>query len=107
MNFIKLYKAADANEAYFIKGLLEKYSIHANLIGEGLSIAIGELPLEVKQVDIFVPKNRFDRAKQIINNYEKGLKQQSNEKWKCINCKKINPESFEICWNCSREKNND
>ena len=103
MNYIKLYKASDENEAHFIKGLMEKYSIDVNLLGEGLSIAVGELPLEVKQVDILVNKNQFDKAKKIIVNYEKELKNQSNEKWKCIKCNNINPESFEICWNCSTE----
>ena len=39
MDYIKLYKASDENEAHFIKGLMEKYSIDVNLLGEGLSIA--------------------------------------------------------------------
>ena len=105
MEYIKLYRASDENEAYFIKGLMKKYSIDVKLLGEGLSIAIGELPLEVKQVDILVHENQFNKAKKIINNYEGKLKNQSNEKWKCIKCNNINPESFEICWNCNTEKN--
>ena len=39
MNYKKLYKAADENEAYFIKGLLREYSIDVNLLGKGLSIS--------------------------------------------------------------------
>ena len=105
MKYIKIYKASDENEAHFIKGLMGKYSIDINLLGEGLSIAIGELPLEVKQVDILVHENQFNKAKKIINNYEKELKKQTNEKWKCIKCDNTNPESFEICWNCSAENN--
>ena len=103
MNFKKLYKAADEHEAYFIKGLMKKFSIDVNLLGEGLSIGIGELPLEVKQVDILVHKNQYNVAKNIIDNYEKDLQSTSNSKWKCPNCNKKNPETFEICWNCSKE----
>jgi len=105
MNYIKLYKASDENEAHFIKGLMEKYSINVNLLGEGLSIAIGELPLEVKQVEILVHKNQFSKAKKIILDYEKKLKNNSNKKWECLECNKTNPENFEICWNCNSEKN--
>ena len=101
MKYIKIYKASDENEAHFIKGLLKKYSINANLLGEGLSIAIGELPLEVKQVDILVHKNQFDKAKIIINDYEKELLKSTNKKWACSKCKETNPGSFEICWNCN------
>lgn len=104
MDYVKLYKAADENEAHFIKGLMKEYSIDVNLLGEGLSVAIGGLPLEVKQVNILVHKDQFDEAKKIILNYEKELKNNSTVKWKCTKCNKINPETFEICWNCSHEK---
>ena len=103
MDYIKLYKAADENEAYFIKGLMKEYSIDVNLLGEGLSIAIGELPLEVKQVDILVHKNKYNDAKNIIDNYEKDLQATSNSNWKCRNCNKKNPGTFEICWSCNKE----
>ena len=71
MNYIKLYKAANASEAYFIKGLLKKASIDTQLLGEGLSVAIGELPLEVMQVDLLVHKDKFNEAKKIMSDYEK------------------------------------
>jgi hypothetical protein len=102
VNYKKLYKAADENEAYFIKGLLREYSIDVNLLGEGLSIGIGELPLEVKQVSILVHEKQYVKAIDIINNYEKNLTQSSDIKWQCSNCKKTNPGTFEICWSCNK-----
>jgi hypothetical protein len=103
MNYKQLYKAADENEAYFIKGLMKEYSIDVNLLGEGLSIAIGELPLEVKQVDILVHENQYNDAKNIIDKYEKDLQNSSNSKWNCPDCNEINPGTFEICWSCNKE----
>ena len=103
MNYKQLYKAADENEAHFIKGLMKEYSIDVNLLGEGLSIAIGELPLEVKQVDILVHENQYNDAKNIIDKYEEDLQNSSNTKWNCSDCNEINPGTFEICWSCNKE----
>ena len=66
MDFVKLYKAANVNEAYFIKGLLSESGIKIQLLGEGLSVAMGGLPLEVIEVDILVSKYQFDEAKKIF-----------------------------------------
>ena len=107
MKYIKLYKAANVNEAYFIKGLLKKSSIEIQLLGEGLSVAIGGLPLEVMQVDLLVHKNNLDEAKKIISAYEKQLKlNYSKKNWICISCGNSNPDTFEMCWKCSTERAN-
>ena len=105
MNFVKLYKAANVNEAYFIKGLLSEPGIKIQLLGEGLSVAIGGLPLEVIEVDILVSKYQFNEAKKIIFDYEKELKSEyKNKNWKCLSCKNNNPDTFDICWNCGNDR---
>ena len=101
MNYEKVYKAANSYEAHFIKGLLKKYSIESKLLGESLSIVIGELPVDVLQVDIFVPKKQIKKSKDILSQYENNFSlDQSKEDWKCSACKNFNPSSFEVCWNC-------
>jgi len=103
MNYQLIYKAANSHEAHFIQGLLKRESIKSQLLGENLSLAIGELPIEAMQVDILVPKNNFSKSKKIISNYEKNLSlnKQDNE-WKCTKCNKLNPFNFDICWNCNK-----
>ena len=104
MDYIKLYKAADQNEAYFIKGLLEKNCIDVKLLGGNLSVAMGGLPLEVIQVDLLVLKNQFNDAKKIIKTYEAELKNSVKQKnWICKHCSKSNPKTFDLCWNCNKE----
>tara|TARA_B110000467_G_scaffold1610_1_gene1361 strand:+ start:173 stop:484 length:312 start_codon:yes stop_codon:yes gene_type:complete len=101
MNYEIIYKAANSYEAHFIKGLLDKYSIESTLLGENLSMAIGELPADVLQVDILVPKKHLAASRDIISKYEKNLL--SNElksDWQCSRCNNMNPPSFEICWHC-------
>lgn len=103
MNYEIIYKAASSHEAHFIMGLLKKYSIESKLLGENLSIGIGELPIDVLQVKISVPKNQVKKAEEIISNYEDNLCSEQGEKnWECSHCKNINPPSFEICWNCEK-----
>ena len=102
MNYKKIYSAANAIEAHMIQGLLEQESISTNLSGEGLSIATGGLPTDVIQVDILVDEEKYAEALEIISNYEEILRQpaQDGESWECKKCNKVNPETFEICWNC-------
>ena len=45
MDYEIIYKATNSREAHFIKGLLKQYSIESELLGENLSIGVGELPL--------------------------------------------------------------
>ena len=102
MNYQLLYKAANNHEAYFINGLLNKNLIRSQLLGGNLSIGIGELPVDVVQVNILVPKNKYDESKKIIANYENNLKLNDNlEEWLCEKCENVNPFNFEICWNCN------
>ena len=101
MDYEIIYKAANSREAHFIKGLLKQYSIESELLGENLSIGVGELPVDVLQVDILVPKDQIKKSKIIISDYENNLSlDESKENWECPSCKEINPSSFEICWNC-------
>ena len=103
MNYIKVYKAANSNEAHFLKGLLEQNDFDVKLLGENLSVAMGGLPLEVIQVDVLVHKDNYNQAKQIILKYEQELKNiGQDKKWICKYCSKHNPSSFEICWNCNK-----
>ena len=101
MNYKTIYKAANSYEAHFIKGLLKKYSIESKLLRENLSIGVGELPIDVLQVDILVPKEQIKKSENIISDYENNLSlNESKKDWECPSCKNFNPPSFEICWNC-------
>ena len=101
MDYIKIYRAENSYEAHFIKGLLNKYSIDSRLLGENLSIVIGELPIDALQVDILVPNNRISIAKKILDEYKNNFSSNvSNKEWQCSKCSVNIPKSFEICWNC-------
>ena len=97
-----LYSAANATEAYLIRGILENASIETTLLGEDLSIGVGELPVDVLQVSVKVNELKYAEALGIISNYEKLLREpaKDGQSWKCAKCNNVNPQNFELCWNC-------
>ena len=66
MNYTVVYRAENSYEANFIKGHLKEYSIESKLLGDNLSIAIGELPVDVMQVDILVENTNLVKSKKNI-----------------------------------------
>ena len=101
IEFKKLYSAANATEAYLIKGILEQNSIEVSLKGEGLSIGIGGLPADVIKVDIMINVDKFSEGLEIVHDYEKILLEPMQEGiWECKACNQYSPDNFEICWNC-------
>ena len=102
IQYRKLYSASNMTEACLIKGILEEHSIETNLKGDNLSIGIGELPVDVISVDLFVNVEKYDDAMDIVHDYEKKIREpsQDNKSWKCEKCDNMNPENFTLCWNC-------
>ena len=102
MSKIKKYTAANLTEAYLIQGLLEQESILVTILGENLTIAAGGLPTDVFHVDLLIEESQYAKAVKIILEYEKKLRISSQrlENWRCDGCDNLNPNSFEICWNC-------
>ena len=102
IQYKKLYSAANITEAYLIKGILEEHSIETNLMGENLSIGVGELPVDIVSVDLLVNTDKFADAMHIIEDYEKKLYTpiQDGKSWECEKCDNMNPENFMLCWNC-------
>ena len=70
MSWIAVYKAENPIEAHLIRGLLEAEAIPVRLSGETLVGAIGELPADVAQVEVLVPRGFSVRARGLIQAYE-------------------------------------
>ena len=101
MNYTVVYRAENSYEANFIKGLLKEYSIESKLLGDNLSIAIGELPVDAMQVDILVENTNLVKSKKILLDYKNKLANKNLYDRNCKNCDELIPSSFESCWNCS------
>jgi len=106
--FVRVYRAANATEAHVIRGLLEQHDIKVRLFGEGLSSGLGELPVEVIEVEIHVPPGYRQLARQLIDEYEvrPSAAADTASEWKCKACGEANPATFGLCWNCQRQAGN-
>ena len=103
--FERVYRAANATEAHVIRGFLEQYGIKVRLLGEGLSSGLGELPVDVIEVEIQVPAGYCQLARQLIDEYEvrPSTVGDTSGEWKCKACGEVNPEIFGVCWNCQQQ----
>lgn len=72
MSWVAIYKAENPIEAHLIRGLLEAEAIPVRLSGEALVGAIGELPTDVGQLEVLVPRGYSVRARGLVQAYEDG-----------------------------------
>lgn len=68
--WINLYRASHSLEAHALKGALEVEGVRVRLSGEGLSGALGELPVDLLQVTLMVNERDRQRAGRIIERYQ-------------------------------------
>ena len=100
----RVYVAANAIEARFLYGLLEREGIHVQIVGENLVGGYGELPAEAQQPELFAPPEEAGRAREILEDYEEkraeGYPVTEVPTWTCENCGEQVEAQFEVCWNC-------
>ena len=99
-----IYRAANAAEGIFLRDLIGRKGIPAQLIGENLAGSVGALPVQVLEVEIHVSSSQAEAARNIVEAYEARLRKgdplDAGPRWVCTCCREINESTFEICWNC-------
>ena len=98
----RVYQSSDYYSAQLIKSLLEDNGIEANVTGELLIGAIGEIPANSYPAVWVVADEDKDKAKRLIKEYETQIQQTdaNAETWICPECsERIDPQ-FSQCWNC-------
>ncbi|WP_394200976.1 DUF2007 domain-containing protein [Shewanella waksmanii] len=86
-------------QAHTWKGLLESSGIAVELKGEALLGGIGELPVDLQNVELWVPEEQYEQAKTQLATLDT-----DGPKWQCVQCHEMNEGSFELCWHCSAER---
>lgn len=95
---IRIHLAQDIQQASLILHVLEQHDIKVNILNQYAQGALGELPFTQSYPEIWVEEIFSDKAKRLINNFEK-LPLNDNIVY-CIRCNEVNPENFETCWSC-------
>ena len=104
MNRQCLYRAENSLSGRLLSGWLEQHGIEVELRGESLSGAVGELPPELLQVELWVSDAQFEGARKILQEWVEQQSKASGGSWSCPKCKEVNPVQFEICWHCGDER---
>ena len=93
------------NENHFLvsnaRNLLEANSIDVQLKNEFISGAAGDLsPFDTWQ-ELWVEDNDVSKAKALLLSL---TEPNAATEWSCPECGEANGASFEICWNCQKER---
>lgn len=86
-------------QAHTWKGLLETCGICVALRGETLLGGVGELPVDVQNVELWVAEAELSQAQGVL-----AAMNVEGPQWQCVQCHEMNDANFELCWHCSGEK---
>ena len=103
----KLFTSQDAFELQAVRSELDALSIPYMVKNEFASGAIGELPWQDSQQEVWlVDDSWYARASKVIELFiqKSNDKAVSSEDWVCGNCDEENGSAFDVCWQCGAEK---
>jgi len=95
----RLVAGGNLLQAHTWKGLLESCGIEVELKGEALLGGIGELPVDLQNVELWVCESQYELAKTQLESLNA-----DGPQWQCVKCHEMNEDSFELCWQCSAER---
>jgi len=100
----KVFSSIEVSETVLVRDALLHRGVAATIQNEYSGrTAIPEFrpPAEVWVTD----DHDYDNARQIVVDALATMDNQADAKpWVCANCREENPQSFDVCWNCAREK---
>jgi hypothetical protein len=108
----KVFVGRNTMESHFVRGLLEAEGIRAEVLGEMLDVARGDIPFTAdSQPAVWVCRDEAARARGVVAEYERRKQQRAEPGmagagWICPGCGEKIEEQFSQCWNCQalREK---
>jgi hypothetical protein len=77
---VEVYAARNGIEAHFLRGLLEEEGIAVRVVGEGLTFAMGDLPLGLPTAPrLWVLEDNSARARELILEWEQSRAASADE----------------------------
>ncbi|GFD77793.1 hypothetical protein KUL118_06550 [Tenacibaculum sp. KUL118] len=105
----KLFSSQDAFELQAIRSELDALSIPYMVKNEFASGAIGELPWQDSQQEVWlVDDSWYARASKVVDAFMQNSHDVTNvkEDWRCKQCGEENGGAFEVCWQCDTSPHN-
>src|SRR5689334_5822771 len=106
---VEVYAAANTPQAYLVKAALADAGIEAQVVGDMLQGAAGDIPLGlVSAPRIWVTEEHAEAAKQVVAAWEVACAQDrpvvEKTTWKCPGCGTEVEGDFDVCWNCQHAR---
>ncbi len=104
----KVFVARNPTEAHLLKGLLELEGIRAQVRGEALWGAMGELAItEDTLPSVWIEEDiLMGQAMKIVSRFEMGLGSHGviGSLWRCPKCGEMLEPQFTNCWQCGADR---
>ena len=103
----KLFTSQDAFELQAVRSELDALSIPYLVKNEFASGAIGELPWQDSQQEVWLVDDSWHaRASRVIAPFiqQSNNNEASGNDWVCSNCNEENGSAFDVCWQCGTDK---
>ncbi len=100
----QLYQAADRIEAQLLRDLLDRHQIEAQVFGDYLAGAAGELPADIYPSVWVIDERDLARAQALLKDWlDDNQARAAASSWVCRGCGELVEGSFDICWRCGWE----
>lgn len=97
----QLYQAADRIEAQLLRDLLDRHLIEAQVLGDYLSGAVGELPADIYPTVWIIEDDDLPRARELLAAWlNENAERDGARSWVCRGCGELVDGSFDLCWRC-------
>ena len=100
----RLYQARDRIEAQFLLDFLDDHLVSAAILGDYLSGAAGELPLDIYPTVWVTEDNDLPRAQDLLVRFLDRSSAKGGAAWVCSGCGESVEPGFELCWSCGRPR---
>lgn len=102
----QVFVANNPTEAHLIAGVLSSCGIDAEIRGEALFGARGEVPPSPSTLPtVWVEDEKADEARQILAvRPDAAAAGVAERPWKCATCGETIEPQFDLCWNCGRAR---
>jgi putative signal transducing protein len=102
----KVFSSNEVSETALVRDALVHHGVAVIIQNEysGRSAVPGFRP----PAEVWVRRDDdYENARRVVIDTITTLHSKSDTKpWVCSNCEQENPQSFDICWNCGRDKSN-
>jgi hypothetical protein len=96
---IKVYTAANLQDAHLLMGLLRTRGIEAQVLNAAAQGGLGEIPFTQTYPEIWLVHARdLDRARALCAEFDAAPA--AGVDTQCPACGEPSPSTFEVCWNC-------